>query len=39
MENASHPGHEQRNRRVAMALVGWIALLSAASLLVVWMRH
>lgn len=30
---------KQRNFRVAMALVGWIALLSIASLIVIWVRN
>lgn len=29
----------QRNRRVAMILLGWIALLSIASLIVIWVRN
>jgi hypothetical protein len=29
----------QRNRRVAMILLGWIALLAIASLIVIWVRN
>lgn len=32
-------GLGQRNRRVAMILLGWIALLSIASLIVIWVRN
>jgi len=30
---------QQRNRRVAVFLLGWIALLSVASLIVIWTRN
>ncbi|MBI4562572.1 MAG: hypothetical protein HY724_11065 [Candidatus Rokubacteria bacterium] len=33
------PGLSQKNRRLAMALVGWIALLSIASFIVIWVRN
>ena len=35
----SRPDLRQRNRWLAMALVGWIALLSIASLIVIWVRN
>jgi len=35
----SRPGLRQRNYRLAMLLVGWIALLSIASLIVIWVRN
>lgn len=35
----SRPDLKQRNRWLAMVLVGWIALLSVASLVVIWVRN
>jgi hypothetical protein len=35
----SRPDFRQRNRRVAVLLLGWIALLSVASLIVIWTRN
>jgi hypothetical protein len=30
---------ERRNRRTALLLVGWIALLAVLSLIVIWLRN
>lgn len=30
---------EERNRRTALALVGWIAFLMVVSLVVIWVRN
>jgi hypothetical protein len=30
---------ERRNRRTAVLLVGWIALLAVLSLIVIWLRN